>query len=484
MSDDAFHREIGGDPHQPPRRAHRVHRAVAIRRIRRRACRSSSSSSARTRRPRFIVSKVIRELVERHAVRRGRRDHRVERRAHRRRGSSSRRESSAAGGPTARWPRALDSLTFRPLGLGPPPDERWVIVGYRTRRRRARSASIASSGGSSTPARHPTPRIPPHLPRRPPRSIPIAPLVRRAKKLSFNAGLWQSERRDRMCRGRRRHRGQRLDHRAVPGQRVRPRRSPSPDATTATCGCGASSSPTTTASSPRSCSCWQQLPQDGLDHRPAWQSRRADLGRRAAAAAVHAVDDLADAVLDHRLGPHAGDDRRAAEPSIAQPVATNAARRDRHRRGVLAVACRSRRSSGATTSARCTAARWSRSSIPRRTRRPTCSPPGSPTTASARSSASGARRVPAAPTCGGPTRSTACWPGPRSSLPRLPKGVGFTMSVRRATRIGASDGAPDRGHRHRRSPHVRDDPRRSPATATPICMTFCARLIEAEPARR
>ena len=32
--------------------------------------------------------------------------------------------------------------------------------------------------------------------------------------------------------------------------------------------------------------------------------------------------------------------------------------------------------------------------------------------------------------------------GTAHRLPRLPKGVGFTMSVRRATRIGASDGAP------------------------------------------
>ena len=32
--------------------------------------------------------------------------------------------------------------------------------------------------------------------------------------------------------------------------------------------------------------------------------------------------------------------------------------------------------------------------------------------------------------------------GTSHGLPRLPRGVGFTISVRRATRIGASDGAP------------------------------------------
>ena len=41
--------------------------------------------------------------------------------------------------------------------------------------------------------------------------------------------------------------------------------------------------------------------------------------------------------------------------------------------------------------------------------------------------------------------------GTSHSLPRLPNGVGFTMSVRRATRIGAVRRRPDRGRRHRRS---------------------------------
>ncbi len=40
-------------------------------------------------------------------------------------------ESERGGRPDSAMARALDSLTFRPLGIGPPPDERWIIVGYR-----------------------------------------------------------------------------------------------------------------------------------------------------------------------------------------------------------------------------------------------------------------------------------------------------------------------------------------------------------------
>jgi len=66
-------------------------------------------------------------------------------------------------------------------------------------------------------------------------------------------------------------------------------------------------------------------------------------------------------------------------------------------------------------------------------------------------------------------------------LPRLPKGVGFTLAVRRATRIGASDGAPieDIGIvGHRTYAMTRDDL----LGGNTDLMTFCARLIEAEPA--
>ena len=71
--------------------------------------------------------------------------------------------------------------------------------------------------------------------------------------------------------------------------------------------------------------------------------------------------------------------------------------------------------------------------------------------------------------------------GTPHQLPRLPKGVGFTMSVRRATRIGASDGAPieDIGIvGHRAYAMTRQDLLHGNVDL----LTFCARLIEAEPA--
>jgi hypothetical protein len=66
-------------------------------------------------------------------------------------------------------------------------------------------------------------------------------------------------------------------------------------------------------------------------------------------------------------------------------------------------------------------------------------------------------------------------------LPRLPSGVGFTLSVRRATRIGASDGAPieDLGIvGHRTYAMTRDDL----LHGNTDLLTFCTRLIAAQPA--
>ena len=71
--------------------------------------------------------------------------------------------------------------------------------------------------------------------------------------------------------------------------------------------------------------------------------------------------------------------------------------------------------------------------------------------------------------------------GTRHQLPRLPKGVGFTLSVRRATRIGASDGAPieDVGIvGHRTYAMTRDDLLKGNLDL----LNFCGRLLEAAPA--
>ena len=65
-------------------------------------------------------------------------------------------------------------------------------------------------------------------------------------------------------------------------------------------------------------------------------------------------------------------------------------------------------------------------------------------------------------------------------LPRLPQGVGFTIAVRRATRIGASDGAPieDVGMvGHRTYAMTRNDLLHGNVDL----LSFCARLIEAQP---
>ncbi|MGH9134926.1 MAG: S41 family peptidase [Ilumatobacteraceae bacterium] len=147
--------------------------------------------------PGFLVSKVITELVDDPAFVEG-----VEilewngvpiADAVRRRG-----EVERGGRPDSAMARALDSLTLRPLGLGPPPDEEWVIVGYRTgargrvREHRFEWRFIDPGPGPDEP--HPTEPAATATAIHPDRA-----LVRRAKKLSFNTGLWRTERRDRLA---------------------------------------------------------------------------------------------------------------------------------------------------------------------------------------------------------------------------------------------------------------------------------------------
>jgi hypothetical protein len=102
-------------------------------------------------------------------------------------------DSETGGRPDARLARALDSLTFRSLEYGPPPDEHWIDISYidlKNRKREIRMpwrvvspnrAPSASSQGGSARTR---------------RGIdPAAEAVRRAKKLMFNATLWAEEQR-------------------------------------------------------------------------------------------------------------------------------------------------------------------------------------------------------------------------------------------------------------------------------------------------
>ncbi|HEX2783839.1 MAG TPA: S41 family peptidase [Ilumatobacteraceae bacterium] len=196
MTDDAFHREIAGILVNL-RDAHTAYIAPS----------SLAGAAARLpflveqfgpdTAPRFVVSKVIRQLVTDTRFAEG-----VEliewngvpiADAVRRRG-----ESERGGRPDSAMARALDSLTFRALGIGPPPDERWVIVGYRRHDddpiREHRFEWRFIDPGPAPDAAHPTAPAAAAMAIHPDRA-----LVRRAKKLSFNAGLWQTERKDRVA---------------------------------------------------------------------------------------------------------------------------------------------------------------------------------------------------------------------------------------------------------------------------------------------
>ena len=196
MSDDAFHREIAGILTNL-RDAHTAYVAPS----------PLAGAAARLpflveqfgpdTAPRFIVSKVIRQLVPDTQFSEG--AELIEWNgvpiadAVRRRG-----ESERGGRPDSAMARALDSLTFRPLGIGPPPDERWVIVGYRRHDdsavREHRFEWRFVDPGPAPDAAHPTAPAAAAMAIHPDRA-----LVRRAKKLSFNVGLWETERSDRVA---------------------------------------------------------------------------------------------------------------------------------------------------------------------------------------------------------------------------------------------------------------------------------------------
>jgi hypothetical protein len=113
-------------------------------------------------------------------------------------------ESETGGRPDARRARALESLTFRALKYGPPPDEEWVVVSYRDRKNMTREIrlkwegfdplrAVAASRSLGTRVR---------------RAIDAgAEAIRRAKKYRFNHALWQDE----LKRARRSRAGARAD---------------------------------------------------------------------------------------------------------------------------------------------------------------------------------------------------------------------------------------------------------------------------------
>jgi hypothetical protein len=95
------------------------------------------------------------------------------------------------GRPDSRRSRALESLTFRALDYGPPPDEHWVILGYRTKR--GRQAEIRLPWHLLTPGKAATALEPGSRAALKQASDPSAEAVRRAKKLLFAPDLWASD---------------------------------------------------------------------------------------------------------------------------------------------------------------------------------------------------------------------------------------------------------------------------------------------------
>jgi hypothetical protein len=100
-------------------------------------------------------------------------------------------DRETGGRPDARRARALESLTFRALDYGPPPDEHRVDIGYRTRRGAARELRVPWRvlwpGAAATavgPRSAASLRV---------AANPAAEAVRRARKLLFAPAYWAAE---------------------------------------------------------------------------------------------------------------------------------------------------------------------------------------------------------------------------------------------------------------------------------------------------
>ncbi len=100
-------------------------------------------------------------------------------------------DRETGGRPDARRVRALESLTFRDLEYGPPPDELWVDVGYRTARGSRRELRVPWR--VVRPDQAPTGHSPGSRGSRFLASDPSGERVRRAKKLMFAGKVWEAE---------------------------------------------------------------------------------------------------------------------------------------------------------------------------------------------------------------------------------------------------------------------------------------------------
>ncbi|GMA23057.1 hypothetical protein GCM10025864_08160 [Luteimicrobium album] len=99
------------------------------------------------------------------------------------------------GRPDARRARALESLTFRALDFGPPPDEWWVVVGYRPVGARGGLGAVREARFDwrvLAPGRAATAVSDARLARK--LAVdPAGEAVRRAKKMQFSTDLWLAD---------------------------------------------------------------------------------------------------------------------------------------------------------------------------------------------------------------------------------------------------------------------------------------------------
>jgi C-terminal processing protease CtpA/Prc len=99
-------------------------------------------------------------------------------------------DRETGGRPDARRARALESLTFRSLDYGPPPDEHWVILGYRADsalheiRLPWRVVQPGKAETAATPESRAALKV---------AADPVGEAVRRAKKMLFSPQLWAAE---------------------------------------------------------------------------------------------------------------------------------------------------------------------------------------------------------------------------------------------------------------------------------------------------
>ena len=107
----------------------------------------------------------------------------------------ARARNELGGRPDSGRARAVESLTFRSLRYEPPPDEHWVVVGYRTRPKKGPSQEreVRIPWTVITPEEGPEAISPASAAAAALAVNPVAADVRRAKKLMFNPTLWRQE---------------------------------------------------------------------------------------------------------------------------------------------------------------------------------------------------------------------------------------------------------------------------------------------------